>query len=129
MAEDSKLRVEKFNGQNYQLWKMHIEDYLYQKDLYLPLGGKAMKPESMTDPMWEILDMKALGSIHLCLAASVAFNISKEKTTIGMTTLDKLYEKPSTSNKVFLMKHLFNIKMFEGGSLVDHLNEFNTVTS
>jgi len=29
MEEDSKLRVEKFNGQNYQLWKMHIEDYLY----------------------------------------------------------------------------------------------------
>ena len=103
---------------------MHIEDYLYQKDLYLPLGGKAMKPESMTYSAWEILDMKALGSIRLCLAASVAFNISKEKTTIGlMTALDKLYEKPSTSNKVFLMKRLFNMKMVEGGSITDHLNE------
>ena len=50
MAEESKLRVEKFNGQNYQLWKMHIEDYLYQKDLYFPLGGKAMKLESMKNP-------------------------------------------------------------------------------
>lgn len=130
MAEDNKLRVEKFNGQNYQLWKMHIEDYLYQKDLYLPLGGKAKKPTDMTDPEWEILDRKALGSIRLCLAASVAFNISKEKTTIGlMTALDKLYEKPSASNKVFLMKRLFNMKMVEGGSVADHLNEFNTVTS
>jgi len=60
----------------------------------------------------------------------VAFNISKEKTTIGlMTALDKLYEKPSASNKVFLMKRLFNMKMVEGGSVTDHLNEFNTVTS
>lgn len=50
-------------------------------------------------------------------------------TTDLMTTLDKLYEKPSASNKVILMKHLFNMKMSEGGSILDHLNEFNTVTS
>ena len=40
MVEEGKFRVEKFNGQNYQLWKMQMEDYLYQKDLYLPLGEK-----------------------------------------------------------------------------------------
>jgi hypothetical protein len=40
MAENGKFRVEKFNGQNFSLWKMQMEDYLYQKDLYLPLGGK-----------------------------------------------------------------------------------------
>ena len=27
------------------------------------------------------------------------------------------------------MKHLFNMNMSEGGSVVDHLNEFNTVTN
>ena len=46
-----------------------------------------------------------------------------------MQTLAKLYEKPSASNKVFLMKHLFNMKMKEGEFFVDHLNEFNIVTS
>ena len=61
---------------------------------------------------------------------SVAFNISKEMTTDNlMSTLTKLYEKPSASNKVYITKHLFNMKMSEGGSFVDHLNEFNTVTS
>ena len=44
-----------------------------------------------------------------------------------MKTLVILYEKPSASNKVFLMKHLFNIKMAEGGSIADHLNYFNTI--
>lgn len=94
MEEDSKLRVEKFNNHNYQLWKMHVEVYLYQKELYLPLGGKEMNSNSMLDLEWQILDMKALGSIHLCLAMSVEFNISKETTTLGlMTTLDKICEK------------------------------------
>jgi hypothetical protein len=112
MSEDGKFRVEKFNDQNYQLWKMQMEDYLYQKDLFLPLGGVAKKPTAMNDEEWEILDRKALGMIRLSLAVSVAFNISKEKTTKGlMDALAKLYEKPSASNKVFLMKRLFNMKM------------------
>jgi hypothetical protein len=96
MSEDGKFRVEKFNGQNYQLWKMHMEDYLYQKDLFLPLGGIAKKSAATKDEEWEILDRKALGTIRLSLAASVDFNILKEKTTNGlMDALAKLYEKPS----------------------------------
>ena len=64
------------------------------------------------------------------MASSMDFNISKEKTTEGvMSALSKLYEKPLTSNKVFLMKCLFNMKMSEGGSAANHLNEFNTLTS
>jgi hypothetical protein len=130
MSEDGKFRVEKFNGQYYQLWKMQMEDYLYQKDLFLTLSGVAKKPVAMKDEEWEILDRKALGTIRLSLAASVDFNISKEKTMKGlMDALAKLYEKPSASNKVFLMKRLFNMKMSEGGFVVDHLNEFNTVTN
>ena len=112
MVEDGKFRVEKFNGQNYQLWNIQMEDYLYQKDIYLPLGGKTNKLTSMKEKKWDILDKKALGTIRLCLAALVAFNISKEKTMIDLiNALVKLYEKPSASNKVFLMKHLFNMKM------------------
>ena len=61
---------------------------------------------------------------------SIAFNISKETTIESLIkALAKLYEKPSASNKVFLMKQLFNMKMSEGGSIVYHLNDFNTVTS
>jgi hypothetical protein len=60
----------------------------------------------------------------------VDFNISKEKTMKElMDALDKLYEKPLVSNKVFLMKRLFNMNMSEGGSIVDHLNEFNMITN
>jgi hypothetical protein len=130
MLEDGKFRVEKFNDQNYQLWKMQMEDYLYQKDLFLPLSGVAKKLVAMKDEECEILNRKALGTIQLSLVASLVFNISKEKTTKGlMDMLAKLYEKPSASNKVFLMKILFNMKMSEGGSVADHLNEFNTVTN
>ena len=114
MVEEGKFMVEKFNSQNYQLWKMKIEDYLYEKDLYLLLGRKTKQPTTMKDEEWEVIDRKAPRKIWLCLASSMDFDILKEKTTEGvMSTFVKLYEKPLTSNKVFLMKHLFNMKMLE----------------
>lgn len=94
------------------------------------LAGKVKKSTIMSDEDWEFLDRKALGAIRLCLTSLVAFNISQEKTTESlMNALGKLYEKPSTSNKIFFMKKLFNMKIYENGFVVDHLNEFNMVVS
>ena len=94
------------------------------------IGKKNKTTDDNEDKEWEVLDRKALGTIRVSLAYFVAFNISKEKTTEGVrSALGKLYEKPSASNKVFLMKCLFNMKMSEGGYVADHLNDFNTLTS
>jgi len=38
--EEGKVRIEKFDGSDFGFWKMQIEDYLYQKKLYLPLIGQ-----------------------------------------------------------------------------------------
>jgi hypothetical protein len=44
-----------------------------------------------------------------------------------MEALSGMYEKPSANNKVHLMKNLFNVKMTEGTSVTQHLNNFNTI--
>ena len=50
--------------------------------------------------------------IRLTLAKNIAFNIVNEKTTAGlMKVLSDMYEKPSATNKVYLMRRLFNLKM------------------
>ena len=40
-----------------------------------------------------------------------------------------MYEKPSANNKVYLMKKLFDLKKEESNPVVQHLNEFNTITN
>ena len=40
IAEESKSKIEKFDGSDFAYWKSQMEDYLYQKDLYRPLLGK-----------------------------------------------------------------------------------------
>ncbi|KHN08937.1 Retrovirus-related Pol polyprotein from transposon TNT 1-94, partial [Glycine soja] len=124
--EEGKVKIEKFDGRDFSFWKMQIEDYLYQKKLYQPLSG--VKPEDMKQEEWNLLDRQALGVIRLTLAKNVAFNIVNEKTTTGlMKALSDMYEKPSAANKVYLMRRLFNLKMGEGISVTDHINEFNTI--
>ena len=64
-------------------------------------NNKTNKSASMKDEEWEVIDRKPLGTIRLCLLASISFNISNKKTTTNlMKALAKLYEKPSSSNKV-----------------------------
>jgi hypothetical protein len=63
MVEDGKFRFKKFNDKNYQLWKMQMEDYLYQNYIFLPLGRKTNSSSSTKDKKWEVLERKALGSI------------------------------------------------------------------
>ena len=66
----------------------------------------------------------------MTLARNVTFNIVNEKTTTGlMRALSNMYEKPSASKKVHLMHRLFNLKMAEGASIADHINEFNVITT
>jgi hypothetical protein len=43
--------------------------------------------------------------------------------------LGKLYQSKSLLNKLFLRKKLYNLRMRDGDSVVDHLNAFNTVVS
>ena len=128
MAEDGKVKIDKFEGHDFGFWKMQIEDYLYQKKLHEPLSGE--KPKDMKQEDWDLLDRHALGVVRLSLAKNVAYNIVNVKTTHELIkALSNMYEKPSAANKVFLIRQLVNLKMKEGGSVTDHVNEFNSIIS
>ena len=126
--EGKRSGIEKFDGIDFAYWRMQIEDYLYEKKLHQPLLGT--KPETMKDKDWHLLDRQVLEVIRLTLLRSVAHNVVKEKTTVDlMKALSSMYEKPLANNKVYLMKKLFNLKKAEGTLVLQHLNEFNTITN
>ncbi|GKB83145.1 hypothetical protein Tco_0950040 [Tanacetum coccineum] len=99
MAEDGKIKVDKFDVHNSGFWKMQIEDYLYQEKLREPLAEA--KLTSMKAEDWTLLDRQALGAVRLSLAKNVAYNVVDEKTTY----------------------------MKEGAPVADHVNEFNSFLS
>ena len=56
MAEEigKTTGIEKFDGTDFGFWKMQIENYLYGKNLHLPLLRE--KPAMMKDDEWTFLD-------------------------------------------------------------------------
>jgi hypothetical protein len=81
--------------------------FLLKKLHQLLLGEK---PYSIKDGEWALLDRQLLGVVPLTLSISVAYNVVKQKNTIGlMVTLSCMYEKPYANNKIRLK--LFNLKM------------------
>ena len=82
----------------------------------------------MSDEDWEELDLKAASMIQLCLADEVMYNVMDEDTAIDLwLRLESLYMTKSLSNKLYLKKQLYELRMQEGTTVPEHLNFFNKI--
>ena len=127
MASSSykKMRVEKFNGNNFELWKLKMEDMLEDRDLW-EAASLPVRPAAMSQADWDLKDQKAKGFIRLYLADLILLNVLDENTANSLwTRLGSVYQAKSLVNKLFLRKKLYSLRMEEGGSIADHLNAFN----
>eukprot|EP00253_Pinus_taeda_P003019 PITA_03019 len=129
MASSGKIEIEKFNGQSFELWKLKMEDLLVDKDQWIvvDLGTKLV---GVSDEEWKKLDQKAKSTIRLCVPDSVLLNVSGEAMVKALwDKLGTLYQFKSLMNRLFLQKKLYNLRMKDGDSVIEHLNTFNTMVS
>eukprot|EP00253_Pinus_taeda_P034028 PITA_34028 len=127
MASSGKIEIDKFNGQSFELWKLKMEDLLVDKDHWI-MVDLGTKPMGVFDEEWKKLDQKAKSTIRLCVSDSVLLNVSGEATMkVLWDKLGTLYQSKSLVNKLFLRKKLYNQRMKDGDSVIEHLNAFNTV--
>ena len=104
MASSSRIEIEKFNGKNFELWKLKMEDLLVDKEQWIVVdpgtqststpststqatGTQPTSTQTTSTPTtgmskedWEKLDRRARSTIRLCLADSVLLNVSGEST-------------------------------------------------
>jgi hypothetical protein len=100
MVSSSRIKIEKFNGKNFKLWKLNMEDLLVDKEQWIimdpstqPTGTQTTStqptsaqtistpPTSMSKEDWEKLDRRERSIIRLYLEDSVLLNVSGESTT------------------------------------------------
>jgi hypothetical protein len=154
MASSSRIEIEKFNGKNFELWKLKMEDLLVDKEQWITVDPgtqptstpststqatgtqptstqtTSTPPTGMSKEDWEKLDRRERSTIRLCLADSVLLNVSGESTTKELwDKLGNLYQSKSLVNKLFLRKKLYHLRMEDGDSVTEHLNAFNTLVS
>ncbi|KAA8523891.1 hypothetical protein F0562_010314 [Nyssa sinensis] len=107
-----------------------MEDILYCKDLYEPIERDTAKPKDMDDEKWKRLHRKTIGHIRQWLDDSVFSHVSNETDAqVLWKKLEARYEQKTATNKAFLIRKLVNMKFKEGGSIADHLNEFQSVVN
>jgi hypothetical protein len=57
MASNSRIEIEDFNGHNFELWKLKIEDLLIDQEQWTTVCPCTM-PTSMSTEEWEKLERR-----------------------------------------------------------------------
>lgn len=96
----------------------------------MPIKYKGVKPDSVGDDEWEIMDENAKTTILLIISKKIYYNVETESSTFSIwQKLDALFEQQSAASKVFRLKKLMNLWMKEGAALSLHLNKFHSTFS
>ena len=67
---------------------------------------------------WEIIDEKVKATIFLPLSQNIFFNVLNENTTKDVWDKPKsMYKMALATNKIFIMKKLYKLKMKEGTTM------------
>ena len=119
-GEESTLslsRIEKFNGENFHLWKFKMQMVLEDKDLWGIVSGDEVEPveEGTTETQrrqFQRRARKALATICLYLGdEQLSFVQSAETAKEAWSKLENHYEVKSLANKLFLCKRYFTTSM------------------
>ena len=79
----------------------------------------------MLDADWKKLKKKTLGVIRQWVDAILYNHVAKETDLRTLwKNLENMYETKNAQTKFFFMRKLMNLKLREGQSIVEHLNDF-----
>src|SRR3954464_3710093 len=94
---------------------MRVTSLLVKEGTYQALQGIRKKPSTMGEDDWKEIDIKANVTIILCLSDEVLYNVMNEDTAAGLwSRLESLYMTKSLSNKLYMKKQLYSLRMAEG---------------
>ena len=105
MAEDGRVKIDKFNEKDFGFRKIQIKDYLYQQNVHECFSED--KTFLMKQEDCGLLDWQSHGVVCLSFTKSATYNIVNEKLTYGLIkSLSNMYEKYLAANKVILIRQL-----------------------
>ena len=133
--DEAFTRIEKFNGQNFHLWKFKIQMILEEKDLWKIVIGDEVEPngEGTTDTQrrqYQRRERKAFATICLSLGDEQLSLVRSARTAKdAWAKLESHYEVKSLANKLFLRKKYFTTSMGPDDSMTEHLNKMKDIAS
>ena len=131
MSAATRYEVAKFDGTgNFVLWQSRVKDLLGQQGVLRTIKPDAAKPAKMDAEDWDEMNIKAAGTIRLCLSDQVLYHvIDVESPKEIWAKLEAQFLDKTAPNKLYLKQELYGLKMQEGTDLTEHVNAFNRVVS
>ena len=71
----TKFKIEKFNGNNFSLWKLKIKAILRKNNCLPTVEGR---PVGLVDDKWKEMDNNAIANLHLALADIVLSSVAEK---------------------------------------------------
>ena len=73
----AKYEIEKFNGNNFSLWKMKMKSVLRKNNCLAVIGERPME---ITNDKWNEIDGNTISDLHLALADEVLSSVTEKNT-------------------------------------------------
>ena len=111
--------VPKLNDQNYQSWKFKVKMLLIREGSWKCIDEPV---QEYPEEAWVELDQKAQSTISLSVDDGQIVHICKCDTTQEMwSELQKVHERVNLSNKLYLMRKLYQSKLKEGQDMQEYI--------
>lgn len=126
MAENLHIKIVKLNNENYDTWQYKVQLLLMKENLWQIVNDE---PPADITPVWRLSDNKAKATIGLLVEDNQLSHIRSAATAkIAWENLKEYHQKPSLTNKVFLLKRICSKKLCENGDMENHLNCMQEMT-
>lgn len=117
--ENAKFSVAKLNDQNYQPWKFKVKMLLIREGRWTMISEP--KPDPVTQE-WTEKDYKAQSTISLSIEDSQIVHVCKCTSAKAMwEELQKVHERANLSNKLYLLRKLYQSKLANGQDMQDYI--------
>src|SRR4051794_39537055 len=130
MSSTTLQANEKLNATNYHQWKFRIKLVLMKEGLWKLVDGKRKEPISgksdNTEEImkWEADNESAFATLCLAISDSQMIHVRDCETAPDVwRKLKKVYEEKGVARELYLRRKMSNLKMEEGTTMQDHINE------
>lgn len=121
---DTKVTIEKLNNKNYFNWKFKMELMLIKEKIWFTTSQNA--PSPITDA-WTNADATARALIGLNIDDSqLQYVRNTTNAKEAWKALKDVHEKSTLTNKVTVMRQMYDQKMQEGQDMEQHLGKMSS---